>query len=51
MDDKTRELMLKIITEKKEKSANQGGVLRAPDQVGNARKGLKKHKKGGLFDK
>ncbi len=51
MDDKTREAMLKVIAAKKEKSASQGAPIRPPDQLGSQRKGQKKHKKGGLFDK
>lgn len=51
MDEKTREAMLKVIAEKKAKSANQTGFERAPASEGSARKGQKKLKKGGLFDK
>lgn len=51
MDEKTREAMLKIIEEKKRKSASQSGVQRVAGNLGNPRGGIKKHKKGGLFDK
>lgn len=51
MDDKTREAMLKIIADKKQKSANQSGIQRGPNNLGSTRGGIKKHKKGGLFDK
>lgn len=51
MNDKTRELMLKIIAEKKRKSASQSGLQRSPESLGSARMGQKKQKKGGLFDK
>ncbi|NLI92388.1 MAG: hypothetical protein GX434_09370 [Peptococcaceae bacterium] len=51
MDDKTREAMLKIIEEKKRKSASQSGMQRQPGSLGNTRGGRKSQKKGGLFDK
>ncbi|MHB1652512.1 MAG: hypothetical protein ACYCVD_08550 [Desulfitobacteriaceae bacterium] len=51
MDDKTKELMLKLIEEKKRKSASQSGLQRGQGNIGDARVGPKKHKKGGLFDK
>lgn len=51
MDDKTREAMLKIIKDKKSKSACQSGIQRGPANLGNTRGMSKKHKKGGLFDK
>jgi hypothetical protein len=51
MDDKTREAMLKIIEEKKRKSASQSGLKRVPGNMGNTRTPSKKHRKGGLFDK
>ena len=51
MDDKTKEAMLKIIEDKKRKSAEQSGWQRGRNNVGSPRMGQKKHKKGGLFDK
>lgn len=51
MDDKTREAMLKIIEEKKQKSAGQSGFKRSPGNIGNTRGMRKSQKKGGLFDK
>lgn len=51
MDKKTREAMLKIIEEKKRKSASQSGQKRGPDQMGELRGARKTLKKGGLFDK
>ncbi|MDA8234289.1 MAG: hypothetical protein M0Z31_05655 [Clostridia bacterium] len=51
MSDKNQELMRKLIEEKKQKSSNQSGGKRGPDNLGNSRPGIKKHKKGGLFDK
>lgn len=51
MDDKTREAMLKIIEDKKRKSAGQSGWQRSQNSLGSPLKGQKKHKKGGLFDK
>lgn len=51
MDEKTRDAMLKIIEEKKLKSASQKGPQRGPGNMGNPRGASKKHRKGGLFDK
>lgn len=51
MDDKTREAMLEIIEEKKQKSAGQSGLKRSPGNIGNTRGMRKSQKKGGLFDK
>lgn len=51
MDDKTREAMLKIIEEKKQKSANQNRLQRGPSNLGSTRDVSKKHRKGGLFDR
>ncbi|MHB1404868.1 MAG: hypothetical protein ACYCV0_04655 [Desulfitobacteriaceae bacterium] len=51
MDEKTREAMLKIIEEKKQKSASQKGWQRGQNSLGSRQQEKKKHKKGGLFDK
>ncbi len=51
MDDKNIEMMKKIIEDKKQKSANQGHVKRGPNSLGSSNRGVKKHKKGGVFDK
>jgi hypothetical protein len=51
MDNKNIELMKKIIEEKKKKSAQQGGPIKANQKIGQARGGIKSYKKGGLFDK
>ena len=51
MDAKTKELMLKIIADKKLKSASQSGLQRGPGNMGNTMNGKKKFRKGGLFDK
>ncbi|ABZ83010.1 hypothetical protein HM1_0391 [Heliomicrobium modesticaldum Ice1] len=47
------ELMRKIIEEKRQKSANQGHTKKGKAEGGpvSARPGIKKYKKGGLFDK
>ncbi|MZP28336.1 hypothetical protein GTO91_01190 [Heliobacterium undosum] len=47
------DLMRKIIEEKKQKSANQGHTKKGKAEGGpvSARPGIKKYKKGGLFDK
>ncbi|MDA8441752.1 MAG: hypothetical protein M0Z55_05180 [Peptococcaceae bacterium] len=51
MDEKLLNSMRQVIEAKKQKSASQGNDRRAPDKIGGARVGIKKHKKGGLFDK
>ncbi len=51
MNDETKQAMLKIIEEKKQKSATQSGRQRIQNNLGAPQKGQKKHKKGGLFDK
>ncbi len=51
MTDKNVELMKQLIEDKKKKSDSQMGDKRAPGSIGSARKGIKKYKKGGLFDK
>ncbi|MBM7865240.1 hypothetical protein GTO89_00465 [Heliobacterium gestii] len=49
----TVDLMRKIIEEKKQKSASQGHRKKGKQEGGpvSARPGIKKYKKGGLFDK
>ena len=49
--DKNVELMKQLIEDKKKKSDSQVGDKRAPGSLGNARKGIKQYKRGGLFDK
>lgn len=51
MTDTNIEIMKKIIEAKKQKSSEQGSGKRAPKVVGSSRKGIKRFKKGGLFDK
>jgi hypothetical protein len=51
LNDKNKEMMLKIIEAKKQKSANQKGIKRSPGSMGNARQGIKQEKQDGLFDK
>lgn len=51
MDEKIKESMLKIIADKKLKSASQSGMQRGPGSMGNTRNAIKKFKKGGVFDK
>ncbi|HWJ03340.1 MAG TPA: hypothetical protein VNU93_06635 [Verrucomicrobiae bacterium] len=51
MDQKMKEAMQRLIDAKKEKSASQSGLQRTPNTVVTTRPGIKKHKKGGLFDK
>ncbi|MDQ7096348.1 hypothetical protein REC12_22390 [Desulfosporosinus sp. PR] len=51
MDDKTLEQMKKILADKKLKSSQQGGPVKATPKIGEARKGIKRRKVGGMFDK
>lgn len=51
MDEKTREAMLKIIKDKKEKSACQNNRVNKPGNIGNTVGSKIKYRKGGLFDK
>jgi hypothetical protein len=51
MADKNLDMMKKMIDAKNEKSSQQGGFTRADKKVGESRKGMKKYKKSGLFDK
>jgi len=52
MSDKNIEMMKKIIEEKKKKSAEQNGSMRADKSIGSQRKANRSSKKtGGLFDK
>jgi hypothetical protein len=52
MSDKNIEMMKKIIEEKKKKSAEQSGSMRADKSLGKHRKASRSSKKtGGLFDK
>ena len=45
------ELMKKIIEEKRQKTKQQDKLKRPDKQIGEARKRIKRHKGGGLFDK
>lgn len=51
MDDKALEQMKKILAEKKLKSSQQGGPIKATQKMGETRKGIKRRKAGGMFDK
>lgn len=52
MSDKNIEMMKKIIEEKKKKSAEQSGSMRADKSIGSKRKASRSSKKtGGVFDK
>jgi len=51
MDDKTIEAMRKVLEEKRTKSSQQGGPSKATHQIGESRKGIKRRKVGGMFDK
>ncbi|OLN26762.1 hypothetical protein [Desulfosporosinus metallidurans] len=51
MDDKTLEQMKKLVEEKKLKSSQQGGPLKPTQKIGERRKGIKRRKVGGMFDK
>ncbi len=45
------DLMKKIIEEKRQKTKEQDKLKRPDKQIGEARKRIKQHKGGGLFDK
>lgn len=45
------EQMKKIIAEKQKKSAQQGMPQKATKKIGEKRKGIKRFKQGGMFDK
>jgi hypothetical protein len=52
MSDKNIEIMKKLIEEKKKRSAEQSGNMRADKSIGNKRKANRNSKKtGGVFDK
>lgn len=51
MDDKTLEAMRRVVEEKKLKSSQQGGPSKATQKIGEKRKGIKRRKVGGMFDK
>lgn len=51
MDGKALEQMRKIIEEKKLKSSQQGNSHKPSQKIGEARKGIKRRKAGGMFDK
>ncbi|HUS88009.1 MAG TPA: hypothetical protein VMW91_01350 [Desulfosporosinus sp.] len=51
MDEKTLEVMKRLVEEKKLKSSQQGGPSKAMQKIGEKRKGIKRRKVGGMFDK
>lgn len=51
MDDQMLEAMKRIVEEKKLKSSQQGGPNKAMQKIGEKRKGIKRRKAGGMFDK
>ena len=51
MDEKSLEAMKKVIEDKKMKSSQQGGPIKSTQKIGEARKGIKRRKVGGMFDK
>ncbi|MBC2721110.1 hypothetical protein [Desulfosporosinus sp.] len=51
MDKNTLDLMKKLVEEKKLKSSQQGGPIKAMQKIGEKRKGIKRRKVGGMFDK
>lgn len=51
MDENTLERMKRLIEEKKLKSSQQGGALKPTQKIGEKRKGIKRRKVGGMFDK
>lgn len=51
MSDKNIDMMKKLIAAKKQKSSKQNNTTRFEKSIGEQRTGIKKYKKGGLFDK
>ncbi|SPF43790.1 conserved hypothetical protein [Candidatus Desulfosporosinus infrequens] len=51
MDEKMLDAMKRVVEEKKLKSAQQGGPSKAVQKIGEKRKGTKRRKVGGMFDK
>ncbi|KJR49347.1 hypothetical protein UF75_0187 [Desulfosporosinus sp. I2] len=51
MSDNILEQMKKLVAEKKLKSSQQGGPTKATQKIGEKRKGIKRRKVGGMFDK
>ncbi|AFQ45870.1 hypothetical protein [Desulfosporosinus meridiei] len=51
MDDNLIDKMKKLVEEKKLKSSQQGGPTKATQKIGEKRKGIKRRKVGGMFDK
>lgn len=51
MDDNLLDKMKKLVEEKKLKSSQQGGPTKATQKIGEKRKGIKRRKVGGMFDK
>ncbi|ODA40271.1 hypothetical protein [Desulfosporosinus sp. BG] len=51
MDENMLEQMKRLVEEKKLKSAQQGGPIKATQKIGERRKGTKRRKVGGMFDK
>jgi len=51
MDENALERMKKLVEEKKLKSSQQGGPIKAMQKIGEKRKGIKRRKVGGMFDK
>ena len=45
-----KELMKKLIEEKRQGTKNQGKLKRPDKQVGEPRKRMKRHQKSGMFD-
>lgn len=51
MNDKSIEMMKKLIQEKKDKGSGKGTYLRADKNIGKTKKAKISKKSGGLFDK
>ncbi len=51
MDENALERMKKLVEDKKLKSSQQGGPIKAAQKIGEKRKGIKRRKVGGMFDK
>lgn len=51
MGESALDRMKKLVEEKKLKSSQQGGPIKPTQKIGEKRKGTKRRKVGGMFDK
>jgi len=51
MNEEIIAAMKKVVAEKNLKSSQQGGMIKPTHKIGERRKGIKRRKVGGMFDK